>query len=104
VALPLAVRGLQHSYVRSDDSLLRNCADLHLGIDSLDSESDSHGNAHQSLKTTFDCRGLSYGSSYLSFVFSKPGHRFSEVAHQDRNSSSHLGRLSTLTEEAEVIG
>jgi hypothetical protein len=62
---PMAVRGWS-IVVRSDDNLLRNRADLHLSIDSLDSESHRDRTAHESLKTTFGLpAGLSYGSSYL---------------------------------------
>ena len=41
--------------VCSDDNLLRDCADLHLDIDSLDSESPRERTAHESLKIPFGC-------------------------------------------------
>ena len=69
-------------------------ADLHLGIDSLDSESHREQTAQESLKTTFGCPRFELRQLVL-VVFSKPGHCLSEVVYFGRICNSYLGRLST---------
>ena len=59
--------------VCNDDNLLRNCADLQFGIESLDSESHRDRTAHGSLKTTFGCPWSELRQLVL-VVFSKPRH------------------------------
>lgn len=80
--------------VCSDDNLLRNCADLQLGIESLIPRVTVTGARTRVSKPPLAARGLSYGSSYLLSPVNRDT-THSELVYFGRMCNSYLGRLST---------